>query len=339
MNPTLGFLRASWRGVNRVARAARDTAQRQLLALTADAVPTTGANNDAWEVVQDEDARTDSDSAPEEKARFADPCLPDNGGLFDHEPVAGGYVLPDQDFDSDFRSDVQSSDPDSVSQQSDEGSETISDDERYFDARGEVGSCSGGDGEGFVDPPSALDNTKRVFNAPSVLDEKPPDDRPSASRGGSLPHLHPAAPDHRENAPDTIAARRTLTTYLDESDDPGLRAPVDTSTAKTAVHNKVTDNNNNNDDGKTRAAISNRQGPEMPGGWHGNREEHTEPGRDEGRDRRLGREESQLDETRTWPRPGTALKVDYDVVSPMIKEKLARLRLTRKYRGGDSSKS
>jgi hypothetical protein len=145
MKRTLGLLRASWRGVNRIAQTARETAQRRLLALAAEADPTPSPRHDAWKVVCDEDAKTDSEPASDDGgAPFDDPRLPDNGGLFDHEPLAGGYVLPELEFDSDVRTDVRS-----------DSDEDSSEGERY-DTRGKVGAEKASGRENFVDAPGGV---------------------------------------------------------------------------------------------------------------------------------------------------------------------------------------
>jgi hypothetical protein len=159
MNRTLGFLQASWRGVNHIAQTAREAAQRRLLALAAEANPAPAPGNDAWEVVRDEDTKTDSEPATDDGgAQFDDPRLPDNGGLFDHEPVAGGYVLPEREFESDVRPDVLS---DSDDDSSSEG-------ERRVDARGGVGAEEGSDGKTFVDAAGGDEDGQAASRSRSV---------------------------------------------------------------------------------------------------------------------------------------------------------------------------
>jgi hypothetical protein len=120
---TLGArLQASWREASRIGQLALDAAYRAHAAMTTDPSPI----YDGWQVV-DSDSLSDSDEVSERDVAS------DNDGLFDTEPVVGGYGLPDLDSASD-------QDPGTSSDGSDAGQSFYEDDSdstsgTYYDAR------------------------------------------------------------------------------------------------------------------------------------------------------------------------------------------------------------
>ncbi|KAK4040656.1 hypothetical protein C8A01DRAFT_35309 [Parachaetomium inaequale] len=211
-------LRTTWREASRLTRLALDTAYLVHAALTADPV----SIDDGWHLVDSDPAsETDDDASTDvDMDRWHD----DNGGLFDDEPLAGGYTFPESDSDSD--SDLDAAWGDDDDEVSSEEGEVISGEFSDDDEP----SSGEGNSNGNFDSGVGLDDESEIYQDAHREFEDPSDDgQPSRPKGRTQP-VPPTQPGRRGS--DLCASMEQSQTLEVDGGRDGRRTSRETTAAK-----------------------------------------------------------------------------------------------------------